>query len=192
MYKNFKLTDEERKQIMEMHQSHGYKKPLNEDMDSSVDIEQPKEETPADKVEDVVNSNQQFQNSIDAIIGALSDEEKAELQNALSSNGITASSSAEEIHGAISQPQEGGEQEMAEMHDGEKGSKKEIRHKVADIMHAVGAGNVAAWGGVPAAIAIGSMTGMPLGFAISWGATAVLMALAKKLNPDVDKGEPSM
>ena len=28
MYKNFNLTDEERKQIMEMHQSHGYKKPL--------------------------------------------------------------------------------------------------------------------------------------------------------------------
>ena len=31
MYKNFKLTDEERKQIMEMHKSHGYKKMINED-----------------------------------------------------------------------------------------------------------------------------------------------------------------
>jgi len=30
MYKNFNLTDEERKQIMEMHQSHGYKKPAEE------------------------------------------------------------------------------------------------------------------------------------------------------------------
>mgnify|MGYP003334969872 CR=1 FL=1 len=30
MYKNFKLSDEERKQIMEMHQSHGYKQPINE------------------------------------------------------------------------------------------------------------------------------------------------------------------
>lgn len=30
MYKNFNLTDEERKQIMEMHMSHGYKTPLNE------------------------------------------------------------------------------------------------------------------------------------------------------------------
>jgi hypothetical protein len=28
MYKNFNLTDEERKQIMEMHQSHGYKTPI--------------------------------------------------------------------------------------------------------------------------------------------------------------------
>jgi hypothetical protein len=30
MYKNFSLTDEERKEILESHKSHGYKKPLNE------------------------------------------------------------------------------------------------------------------------------------------------------------------
>lgn len=30
MYKNFTLTDEERKEILEQHASHGYKKPLNE------------------------------------------------------------------------------------------------------------------------------------------------------------------
>ena len=30
MYKNFKLTDEERKQILESHSSHGYKKPISE------------------------------------------------------------------------------------------------------------------------------------------------------------------
>lgn len=30
MYKNFSLTDQERKEIMEQHQSHGYKKPLSE------------------------------------------------------------------------------------------------------------------------------------------------------------------
>lgn len=30
MYKNFNLTEEERKQIMEMHESQGYKKPLVE------------------------------------------------------------------------------------------------------------------------------------------------------------------
>jgi len=30
MYKNFNVTEEERKQIMEMHQSYGYKKPLDE------------------------------------------------------------------------------------------------------------------------------------------------------------------
>jgi hypothetical protein len=30
MYKNFKITEEEKKQILESHMSHGYKKPLNE------------------------------------------------------------------------------------------------------------------------------------------------------------------
>ncbi len=30
MYKNFKLTDEERKQILEQHSMHGYKQPINE------------------------------------------------------------------------------------------------------------------------------------------------------------------
>ena len=30
MYKNFKLTDEERKQILEQHSAHGYKQPINE------------------------------------------------------------------------------------------------------------------------------------------------------------------
>jgi hypothetical protein len=30
MYRNFSLTDEERKQIMEQHAAHGYKKPINE------------------------------------------------------------------------------------------------------------------------------------------------------------------
>jgi len=30
MYKNFNLSDEEKKQIMEMHKNHGYKKPVNE------------------------------------------------------------------------------------------------------------------------------------------------------------------
>jgi hypothetical protein len=34
MYKNFNLTEEERKQIMEMHQSRGYKKSLNEQIDT--------------------------------------------------------------------------------------------------------------------------------------------------------------
>lgn len=32
MYKNFNITEEERKQIMEMHKSHGYKQPINEQL----------------------------------------------------------------------------------------------------------------------------------------------------------------
>ena len=30
MYKNFSLNNQERKEIMEMHKSHGYRKPINE------------------------------------------------------------------------------------------------------------------------------------------------------------------
>jgi hypothetical protein len=42
MYKNFKITEEERQQILESHMSHGYKKPLNEqsDDDSTQDTEE--------------------------------------------------------------------------------------------------------------------------------------------------------
>lgn len=36
MYKNFKLTEEEKKHIMEQHKMHGYKKPLNEDQTGSL------------------------------------------------------------------------------------------------------------------------------------------------------------
>jgi hypothetical protein len=32
MYKNFSLTDEERKEIMEQHAAHGYKKPISEQL----------------------------------------------------------------------------------------------------------------------------------------------------------------
>ena len=32
MYKNFNLTESERKEIMEMHMSHGYRKPLKEEI----------------------------------------------------------------------------------------------------------------------------------------------------------------
>ncbi len=30
MYKNFSLDNQERKEIMEMHKSHGYRKPISE------------------------------------------------------------------------------------------------------------------------------------------------------------------
>ena len=197
MIKKLILTEAERQEIFNMHKKHGYRKPLNENNEIIIgdkptgevaeDIPMGQEEveaTPADKVEDIVNNDPGFQDKIDAIIGALSDEDMAQLQSALAANGIDANSSADDIHAVIEQPQEG-EQEIGENmgHD----PKKQVKHKVANILHSVGAGNIAAWGGVPAAIVIGSMTGMPLGFAISWGATAVLMAVAKKLNQGVEK-----
>lgn len=38
MYKNFKLTDDERKEIMESHKAHGYKKPINELGDKEIGL----------------------------------------------------------------------------------------------------------------------------------------------------------
>lgn len=35
MYKNFKITEKERKQILKLHESKGYKKPINEQSDFS-------------------------------------------------------------------------------------------------------------------------------------------------------------
>lgn len=37
MYKNFTLTESEKEQILKQHKSHGYKKPLNEDIEDSVE-----------------------------------------------------------------------------------------------------------------------------------------------------------
>lgn len=46
MYKNFNLTESEKEQILKQHQSHGYKKGLNEQSfeDYSSDMEQPGDE----------------------------------------------------------------------------------------------------------------------------------------------------
>ena len=56
------------------------------------------------------------------------------------------------------------------------------KERIAKVLHNIGAGNISAWGGIPAAILIGSMTGFPLGLAISWGTTGLLMGLARILS----------
>ncbi len=63
MYKNFNLTESERKQILNMHKSHGYKKPLNEGMGmiwlTKIKIDSPKQLTDEEKVA----MTNKFQNS---------------------------------------------------------------------------------------------------------------------------------
>jgi hypothetical protein len=63
MYKNFILTESEKEQILNMHKSHGYKKPLNEGMGmiwlTKIKIDSPKELTDQEKVE----MTNKFQNS---------------------------------------------------------------------------------------------------------------------------------
>ena len=44
MYKNFKLTDEEKKEIFEMHKEGGYKQPLNESVVKAEATEEKAEE----------------------------------------------------------------------------------------------------------------------------------------------------
>lgn len=37
MYKNFKVSEQEKKQILEMHGNHGYRRPLNESPQKDLD-----------------------------------------------------------------------------------------------------------------------------------------------------------
>jgi NAD+--asparagine ADP-ribosyltransferase len=125
------------------------------------------------KVENSVESPK-VQNQIEHILDGLSDEDKNDLMNLLDDMGIDEYSTAQEIHNKIENSDVSYDGEMSEYEN-----PKNAKHKVREILHNIGAGNIAAWGGVPTAIAIGSMTGMPLGFAISWGVTGLLMGLAK-------------
>jgi hypothetical protein len=126
------------------------------------------------KVENFVEKPK-VQNYINKMISKLSDEEIQELENSLKDLGIDGNSGAEEIHDIVVNNSESQNTEMTEENENPK-------DKVAEILHRIGAGNIAAWGGVPAAIAIGSATGMPMGFAISWGVTGLLMGIAHLLN----------
>jgi phosphoenolpyruvate carboxylase len=130
------------------------------------------------KVEDAIESPK-IQNNVEYILDRMSDDDKEEMLELFNELNIDENSSIEEIHNKIleysnSFHRYGGEMSEEESHSSAK-------HKAREILHDIGAANIAAWGGVPAAIAIGSMTGMPIGFAISWGVTGLLMGLAKAL-----------
>jgi hypothetical protein len=76
--------------------------------------------------------------------------------------------------------------------DGEMSEEEENetpKEKLGRIMRNIGAANIGNWGGVPAAILIASMTGFPVGLAISWGVTGLLLGLAKVLDPDNETEE---
>lgn len=145
-------------------------------------IKEEQEEKIVNKVEDVIEEPK-IQMKIEDIYSNFSDEDKAELQMVLDDLNIDENSSAKEVHDAI-------ENEVGTKISGEIGENQTTKNKVADILHAIGAGNIANWGGVPAAIAIGGLlvgtVGAPFaaGLAVSWGTTALLMGLAKLLKDD--------
>lgn len=140
----------------------------------------------ADKVETAIEKPK-VEMKIEDIYSQLSDEEKEELKNTLEDLGIDEYSSAKEVHSKI-EDAAGDDVVNGEMSEEDESPRK----KAAQILHLIGAGNIAAWGGVPAAIAIGaSLVGtvaspMVAGFAISWGVTTLLMGLAKLIHKDSD------
>jgi hypothetical protein len=139
-------------------------------------IKESEEEVISQKVEDVID-NPKVEHRIDNMLSNLSDEDLEEIQDTLSDLGIDENSDVSEVHAKLSQ--HSGHHSNEEMT--ESGEPSNPKHKVREILHSIGAGNIAAWGGVPAAIAIGSAIGMPLGFAISWGVSGLLVGIAKAM-----------
>jgi hypothetical protein len=140
------------------------------------------------KVAEKVVDNDNFEKRMEELVSKLPKKHIEQLNNFLDSMGIEKWSTPEEVHAKIEDAVEDVEQkdEMVKTDDEiteaeEVSSKDDLKMKIADVLHNIGAGNIAAWGGVPAAILIGFSTGMPVGFAASWGATILLMGLAKAL-----------
>jgi len=141
----------------------------------------------AGNVESILNKPK-VEMKIEDIYSNLSDDEKRKLESSLNNLGIDEYTSPKEAHDAV--------QNVADNVGGEIGEGDENmdpKEKVADILHGIGEGNIAAFGGVPAAILIGGLlagtVGSPMiaGFAISWGVTSLLMGLAKLLAKDKSK-----
>jgi hypothetical protein len=134
----------------------------------------------ANKVEQIVDSPK-VEMRIEDIYSNLSDEEKEKLKGVLDRLNIDEFSSAKEVHNKVENVvanKIGGEM-------GEDGENVEPKQKVAKILHNIGAMNISAWGGVPAALLIGGAIGsMGIGLAVSWGVTGLLMGLAKLMAKD--------
>jgi hypothetical protein len=183
MYKNFNLTEVEKEQILNNHKNHGYKKPLNENMGPS------NQSRIVRTLQDPV-----LLSRMETLINRLSDESMAELEITLQRLGITASSSPQEIHNRVEAKIHGEDRQMempesVEFRAPEMTKEEKTKRKLMRTLEAIGAGNIAAWGGVPAAIVVGSMSSMPTGFAVSWGATALLYAAAKAIEKTIDKNK---
>lgn len=132
----------------------------------------------ATKVEKVIETPK-IENKLERIVSNMTEKDINKLKRTLEELGIDEYSSAEEVHNKVkefSDDEIGGEMFEEEEH-------KNPKEKVAEILHAIGSGNISAWGGVPTAILIGGAIGsVATGFAISWGVTGLLMGLAKLLN----------
>jgi hypothetical protein len=120
------------------------------------------------------------EDKLEPLINHLSPEQINSLQTLIDKLDITPNTNPDEIQSEL----------QNNVNEGEDG---DLKSKIANILHGIGAGNISAWGGVPAAIIMGSQIGMPAGFAASWGATTLLIGLAKilgkKHSDDVNEAE---
>jgi hypothetical protein len=128
------------------------------------------------EVKDMLKSafeDPKFKSAMFDMVSNLSPDQIEKIKKELKQLDVTSESNPDEVAAKV-QSEVKESEEIFE--NSEAGAKQ-----VGKVLHEIGAANIAAWGGVPAAIVIGAAVGMPLGFAISWGATALLMGLAKML-----------
>jgi hypothetical protein len=129
-------------------------------------------EMKVEKLVDRADVEQELEN----ILANLSDEEKENLMQ-------LANMSPMEIHNQIENEIENQEHNVDVDSEMSESVNKTEKEKIADIMNGIAQSNIAAFGGVPLAIALGGVFGtFAGGLAISWGATAVLYGLAKLLS----------
>ena len=200
--KKFIITESERNRILNMHktatkrnylfeeeETMGMEEPQDVEMEEPTDTmdtgmssdemenEESPEEMAADRIEDVMD-NPKVEDRIERIVDRLSNKEKMLIQRSLEEMGITPESSVEDVHQVV-------QSNMEEISTGEmtEEDEKSDKQKIADFLEGIGGGNMAAWGGVPLAIAIGGTVGsMGVGFAASWGLTGLLYGIAKLLS----------
>jgi len=149
--------------------------------------EQEQTQEVADKVE-MVLEKPSVQNKIDNMLTRLSEDQIEEIKDTLDELGIDENTSAEEVVSMVNDDAVSDDLDM-DSELSEEDEKENMKHKVAKVLNAIGAGNIATWGGVPTAIAIGAFTGFPMGVAISIGVSALLCGLAKAIAPEKDKPE---
>jgi predicted transcriptional regulator len=190
------LTEEEKNSIREQHTggmnvvTENFSrliKTKSGDVKPLINEEEDEERNISDKVDQIIKLPK-VQNRLENIVDNLSEVDKENLKKVLDNLGIDEMSSAKEVHSKIKNMSNNlGDGELEE----DEGKEESPKEKVARILHSIGAGNIALWGGVPVAIGIGSMLGMPLGFAISWGTTTLLMGIAKLLGHEITERDLS-
>jgi hypothetical protein len=151
-------------------------------------MEQNNESKLAIKAERLLHSPK-VEMKIEDVFSNLSDEDKEELSNILNQLGIDENSSIEEVYKVI-QNSVSNYEDQGEMTEEKEMSPKK---KAAEIFNSIGAGNLGNWGGLPTALIIGgALVGtvsspMLTGLAVSWGASTLLLGLAKLLSKEEDK-----